>query len=411
LPAGSEFQVNTYTTFGQRSPRVAADADGDFVVVWHSSGQDGHAIGGGVFGQRYDSAGAKVGTEFRANTSTAFDQNWPDVAADGAGRFVVVWDSETSPEGIFGRRYDAAGAPLGAEFSISTSTLFEPAHPTVATFPSGDFVVAWQRRNATDEIVARRFNSSGVAQGAEFQVNSYTTGDQQFPALAADASGRFIVTWESAGQDGNGRGVFARRYDSMGMTLGTEFRVNTYTTADQRLPDVAAEPSGAFVVLWSSNGQDGSEEGVFGQRYTSAGAPAGVAFQVNTFTAGAQARFLGPAVAAESTGAFFAVWDSEDQDGNAEGVYGKRFRANQCGDGISDTVCGEGCDDGNTAAGDCCSPACVAASDGTSCNDGNNCTGADLCTGGACVPGACLQGTGCMCGLSCRQVGETCVCQ
>jgi uncharacterized membrane protein len=33
---GAEFQVNTYTTDHQTSPAVAADAAGNFVVVWES---------------------------------------------------------------------------------------------------------------------------------------------------------------------------------------------------------------------------------------------------------------------------------------------------------------------------------------------------------------------------------------
>jgi len=40
----------------QRRPAVAKDADGSFVVVWDSAGQDGGFYG--IFGQRFDSDGA-----------------------------------------------------------------------------------------------------------------------------------------------------------------------------------------------------------------------------------------------------------------------------------------------------------------------------------------------------------------
>jgi len=40
-PLGSEFQVNSYTTGGQRLPSVASDAAGHFVVVWQSNGSSG----------------------------------------------------------------------------------------------------------------------------------------------------------------------------------------------------------------------------------------------------------------------------------------------------------------------------------------------------------------------------------
>ena len=42
---GSEFQVNTYTTGGQFRPSVSSDADGNFVVIWESRGQDGSVFG------------------------------------------------------------------------------------------------------------------------------------------------------------------------------------------------------------------------------------------------------------------------------------------------------------------------------------------------------------------------------
>jgi hypothetical protein len=47
---GAEFHVNTYVTANQVNARVRAEANGDFVVVWQSSGQDGNLYG--VFGQR-----------------------------------------------------------------------------------------------------------------------------------------------------------------------------------------------------------------------------------------------------------------------------------------------------------------------------------------------------------------------
>jgi hypothetical protein len=85
--------------------------------------------------------------------------------------------------------------------------------------------------------------------------------------VAADSAGDFVVVWASYLQDGSGFGAFGQRYASTGAALGPEFRVNTYTTASQNGPIVAADPAGDFVVVWSSVGQDGSVVGVYGQRY------------------------------------------------------------------------------------------------------------------------------------------------
>ena len=99
-------------------------------------------------------------------------------------------------------------------------------------------------------------------------MNTYTTSAQHEASVDADSSGNFVVVWISNGQDGSSYGVFGQRYASSGAPSGLEFRVNTYTTNNQRRPSVTADPSGNFVVIWQSSGQDGSGFGVFGQRYS-----------------------------------------------------------------------------------------------------------------------------------------------
>ena len=55
---GSEFLINTYTAQNQIHPAVAMDADGDFVIAWASSGQDGSH--GGVYAKRFNAQGQEL---------------------------------------------------------------------------------------------------------------------------------------------------------------------------------------------------------------------------------------------------------------------------------------------------------------------------------------------------------------
>ncbi len=73
-PLTAETLVNTYTTGNQTQCSVAMDADGDFVVVWCSAGQDPDGSSG-IYGQRFNSVGLKVGSEFHINSTTANAQN------------------------------------------------------------------------------------------------------------------------------------------------------------------------------------------------------------------------------------------------------------------------------------------------------------------------------------------------
>ncbi|MEH2170433.1 MAG: hypothetical protein V7K41_28030, partial [Nostoc sp.] len=96
----------------------------------------------------------------------------------------------------------------------------------------------------------------------EFQVNTYTTGNQSNSTVAIDADGDFVISWTSNGQDGSGDGIYAQRYNSAGVAQGNEFKVNTYTPSNQSNSTVAIDADGDFVISWTSNGQDGSGDGI-----------------------------------------------------------------------------------------------------------------------------------------------------
>jgi hypothetical protein len=325
LPAGDEFRVNSYTTSFQYSAAVAMEAGGRFVVVWISEGQDGDAAG--VFGQRFDAAGQPIGMEFRVNSYTTGAQYGPAVAMDARGRFVVAWDStgqDGSSYGIYAQRYDAAGQPLGGEFRGNSYTTDSQRRPAVAA-AAGGFIVVWEsagRDGSGYGIFAQRYDAAGQPAGGEFRVNTYTTSNQRMPAVAMAVGGSFVVVWSSNAQDGSGYGIFAQRYDAAGQVLGSEFQVNSYTTLSQTQPAVALDDGNAFVIVWGGAGQDGSSTGVFGQRYDATGQALGSEFRVNTYTTGFQGT---PHVAMAAAGNFVVVWGSEDQDGSGQGVFGQRY--------------------------------------------------------------------------------------
>src|SRR5580765_4437576 len=86
-------------------------------------------------------------------------------------------------------------------------------------------------------------------QGFQYQGCGYSDGRGQ--ATAASPAGDYVVVWQSRAQDGDGWGIFGQRFDSAGTPLGAEFQVNSYTTGDQRYPRVAMDTAGDFVVVWS----------------------------------------------------------------------------------------------------------------------------------------------------------------
>lgn len=319
---GAEFQVNTYTTGLQIEPAIGADALGNFVVVWRS-GHDGP--GWGVFGQRFDSAGQPAGREFLVPSETAQTQWQPKVAMFGQAEFVTTWSVYEQPE-VFGRRFDGAGLPLANDFQVNSYTFAQQNTTAVAARSAGDFVVVWNsywQDSSVSGVFGQRFGATGAPEGNEFQVNTYTMGSQTRPSVAFTGPSEFVVVWSSgSAQDGSDFGVFGQRFSTAGAAQGAEFQINSYTTGSQYGAVVASAGSGEFVVAWRSDGQDGDGLGIFGQRFDSSGAPAGSEFRVNTYTPGTQDQ---PVIAADGGGDFVVVWQGEYSDGSTLGLVGQRF--------------------------------------------------------------------------------------
>jgi len=249
---------------------------------------------------------------------------------DAAGNFVVAWqsqDQDGSGWGVYAQRYNTAGVAQGVEFQVNTETNSDQSCPAVAMDSDGDFVVAWTSQGQDGSgpgIYAQRYNAAGAAQGTEFQVNTYTNSAQVYSSVAMDSDGDFVVTWSSYGQapDG-GYGIYAQRYSAAGVAQGGEFHVNTFTGSHQFASSVAMDADGDFVVAWHSYGQDGGQNGIYAQRYNAAGVAQGGEFRVNSATAYNQRS---PSVAMDA-GGFVVTWESNLQDGGGWGIYAQRYGA------------------------------------------------------------------------------------
>ena len=87
-----------------------------------------------------------------------------------------------------------------------------------------------------------------------------------------NASGAYVVSWNNAGQDGGGLGIYAQRFDANGVAQGSEFRVNSTTAGDQATSTIGIDARGNFVITWASFDQDqGSTWGVYKQDYNADG--------------------------------------------------------------------------------------------------------------------------------------------
>ena len=232
--AGSEIQINTETADRQGDSAVAGLEDvgsgGGFVVAWSSGGQDGD--GNGVFAQLFNSSGSAVGGEIAVNGTTTDFQEDPTVTALDDGGFVVVWVSgnqDGDGDGVFGQRFNAAGTKVGGEFLVNSETTDDQNDPEATTLADGSFVVSWNSDEQDGHdygIFAQRFDTTGTtptAIGDEIAVNAQTFGYQDDSAITSLAYGGFAVAWETHGEryDGLDEDVRVQRFYADGEAVHT----------------------------------------------------------------------------------------------------------------------------------------------------------------------------------------------
>ena len=123
-----------------------------------------------------------------------------------------------------------------------------------------------------------------------------------------NALGAFVVTWSSDGQDGSSTGIYGRRFAANGTAASNAFLVNTTTVGAQNNPTVAVSSGGDFAIAWQT-ADDGVLTGVFAQRYDQSGVPFSTEFRVNDTISGLQEE---PDIAIRGTDEIVAVFSDGD---------------------------------------------------------------------------------------------------
>lgn len=292
--------VSTFTNkIGfQINPAIATLNDSNVVVVFGSFDQAGSNSMQDVYGQILSPTGQKIGTNFLINQFTSYNQRTPAIAPLKNGGFVVAWVSEqermaapnlgnndstyytastivTPSVDIYARLYNSNGIAatngLGTTNEFLVNTDSNPcANPDVAVAVDGSFMITWDAfdmANPTNslDIYARSFTSAGVG-GAVVLVNAYTYGDQYVPRISPIA-GDYLIVWTSLGQDGSREGVFGQFVHEDGSLVGGEFLVNTTTASQQMQQAVASDGVDQFLAVWAGFNATNYNFDLYAQRY------------------------------------------------------------------------------------------------------------------------------------------------
>ncbi len=324
---GVETQVSQYGISSQNTPEISRAANGNYVIVWQDNGRDGDNSSG-IYGQLYGPTGTAIGGEFTVS-GAVLAQTAPAVSMDAAGNFVVVWNTQEIDAGnnnaiitsLRGRRYDATGNPLAAEFVIATNVLSNVTPDVDVNHATGDFVVVWQigTSGGTGSLQGRVYDASGNPKAAELTLATDLTS----PRVALQANGQFMVvgttsttTFEISGQ------LFA----ADGSALGSAFAVSDVPVPSTGLllstvADIVVDSSGKYSIVWNSLLLTSSTADAYLRQYDASGSALGSSLRLNAVSGTGQ---LNVRISVGADDALVATWVNE---ATATGVLVQRINA------------------------------------------------------------------------------------
>ncbi|MGI8906178.1 MAG: hypothetical protein ACR2IE_06775 [Candidatus Sumerlaeaceae bacterium] len=206
---------------GQAFSQIAADGAGGAIITWEDNRSGTNYD---IYAQRYDAAGAPQWTANGVAVCTAaFDQEFPQITADGAGGAIITWGDYRSGTGtadIYAQRVNAAGAPQWTANGVAVSTAAsDQFDPQIAADAAGGAIITWYdfRSGTNNDIYAQRVDAAGAPQWTANGVAvSTAASDQASPQIAADAAGGAIITWQDF-RSGTNYDIYAQHISGGGV--------------------------------------------------------------------------------------------------------------------------------------------------------------------------------------------------
>jgi hypothetical protein len=293
IPIDTNFPIGQLPGSGDDyNPQIAMN-ENNFVVTWHRS-SDTYTD---VYKRRYLNDGTPVGDEVKVNglEGTA-NQSEPSIDMNSFGNTVVTWHDERNPVGVYFQRLDALGNTVGENVRVA-----DGYETDIAVAEDSSFVIVYDISGG-DDICFQRFRPNGDSIGAPIVISDTNAHTRYYPSTDIDSDNNTVVAWHDSRL--GDEDIYAQMIDSLGYTVGDNFRVNDDAgTFGQFYPDVAMMPSGKFLITWHDR-RAGNYD-IYGQLYDSVGTPVGSNFRIDSGGASSQ---LYPDAGYLPDGNFVVTW-------------------------------------------------------------------------------------------------------
>ncbi|UCF77896.1 MAG: hypothetical protein JSW03_07220 [Candidatus Eiseniibacteriota bacterium] len=313
------------TSGGQIFAEIAPDGAGGAIIVW----EDRRAPGGDIYAQRVDASGAVLWAENGVPVCThSASQINPEITSDGEGGAVVVWQDlrgggDTGWE-IYTQRLNASGSALWTQDGVAVSTAWGTQwYPELVSDGAGGAIITWaDRRNWNSDIFVQRVDASGnVLWAANGATVCIVPENQRYPDIISDGVGGAVIGWHDFRVDAGSPDIYIQRVDAFGTMLWTEGGVSVCSaTDDQYEAALAPDGAGGAIVTWYDR-RSGVDYDIYVQRVNSLGVPLWTMDGVSVCTATNNQEW--PVITADGSGGAVVAWHDLRSNSNYD-VYGQR---------------------------------------------------------------------------------------
>lgn len=328
----NNFLINDTIIGNQRVPDVDTDKNGAFAVTWSSGTAE---TGYDVYFKTISSSGAVILPETRVNEKTSEQKTEPDIAMYGNGDFIIVWDEVSQGQlNYYVRFFDAAGNSIVGPIKINEIPSDAPPNSEsvyglsdIDVNESGNAVVVWESIVGSDIIIrGRKLNPYTPAFAPEFVVDAPASGIvQRRPMLDFSEAGDLLVTWTEHPVGEIIGDIYVKKYSRSTATWGDKIRPHDDVSNNQHRSIAKLTEGGQFIVAWTTNNWFFNSD-VYMRFYNTNGMPLSGERRVNSTKSSKQER---PAIAwYEYPDHILMIvsWESYGQDGDGYGIFSKIYR-------------------------------------------------------------------------------------